>query len=68
MDSKKPWQSKTILINALLGALSFVALFSPIGGDAQAFIQAHGAEIGIFWSMANMVLRLVTKDQIVLGD
>lgn len=68
MESKKPWQSKTLLLNGALGVLAFVALFVPGAEAAQAFINGHGAEIGMVWSILNIILRAVTKDKISLGE
>ena len=69
MESKKPWQSKTMVLNAVGGLLTFLALFLPTQmGVASQFLQAHAMEIGLVWSIANMVLRAVTKDKISLVD
>lgn len=68
MENKKPWQSKTMVVNAVLGVLSAVALFMP-GAEALAgWINGHAAEIGMGWSVLNIVLRAVTKDKIGLDE
>lgn len=68
MNSKKPWQSKTMLLNGIGGLLLFAAMFIPAAAGGQAFINAHATEIGLFWSIANMVLRAITKDKIGLTE
>ena len=68
MDSKKPWQSKTMVLNALLGLASAVALFWPAANVVPQFVQAHGAEVGMVWALLGIVLRAVTKDRISLID
>lgn len=55
MEPKPAWQSKTLIVNAVL-ALS--ALFLPSVGD---WVQGHGTEVGLVFAGLNMVLRLLTK-------
>lgn len=57
MNEKKPWQSKTLWVNALLS----VAAFFP--GVAE---HVTPEAIGIVFGLANMVLRIITKDRVVL--
>lgn len=68
MESKKPWQSKTLLINGILGILAFIGLFVPGAESVGLWINAHGAEIAMGWSVLNMGLRFITKDKIILID
>jgi hypothetical protein len=68
MDTKKPWQSKTLLLNGILGLVAFVSLFWAGASSVSAFLNAHGAEIAMFWSILNIGLRAITKDKIVLVD
>ena len=68
MENKKPWQSKTLVLNALLGLISCVALFVPGAKAVSDFINANGAMIGAIWAFANIVLRSISKDKIVLVD
>lgn len=65
MDSAKPWYlSKTILVQ-LLGALAIIAgLFSPSIGD---FIKNNFSEVGAAWAIINVILRMVTKDQLSIS-
>ena len=65
---KKPWQSKTLLINGILGVIAFVAMFVPQASSIGDFIGAHGAEIGVVWSVLNVALRFATKDKITLTE
>jgi hypothetical protein len=68
MEGKKWWQSKTILMNAVVSLLGLVALVMPQAAGASSFLQAHAAEVSVVWGMLNVLLRLVTKDKIQLGD
>lgn len=68
IDVKKPWQSKTMLLNGVVGLAAFVALFVPAASGVKTFVDAHASEIGLFWSMANLALRAITKDKIALGE
>jgi hypothetical protein len=67
-DTKKPWQSKTLLLNGIVGLMLCVGLFFPQVSVVTPWIQAHGAEIGTAWSVLNVVLRLISKDKISLTD
>lgn len=62
MDSKKPYQSKTLIVNALVAVL---ALFAP---GASEFISSHPAEVTLAFTFINMGLRVITKDRISIGD
>lgn len=62
MESKKPWQSKTLLVNAVC-ALSAL-LYPPVG----QWIAAHPVEVATMFSLLNMVLRLVTKVPVTIGE
>jgi predicted phage tail protein len=65
---KAPWQSKTLVLNAILGVLAAVALFAPGALHISDWIASNGATVALIWSGASMLLRLVTKDAIQLGD
>ena len=69
MENTKPlWQSKTIIINAIMGIITAVAVFVPGAEVVKEFLNAHVAEVGFVWSVINLILRAVTKDKIVLGE
>lgn len=68
MEDKKPWQSRTIVINAVMGLIMFICLFLPQAAVAKTWIEGNAAAIGIVWSLLGMVLRAISKDKIVLGD
>lgn len=67
-DQKKPWQSKTMLLNGIGGLVLFVGLFVPGAEVVDSFIKLNATTIGMVWSVLNMVLRAMTKDKIVLVD
>lgn len=61
----KPWwQSKTILVNILLGIGMVVGQFNP---SIQAMIQEYLGEAGTAWALINIVLRLISKDKITIS-
>ena len=66
--TKSPLQSKTMVVNGVMGLCAFIALFWPGAEGLKQFIDAHASEIAMFWSVLNIVLRTVTKDKIALGD
>lgn len=68
MENKKPWTSKTIVVNAVLGIVAAVAVFMPGAQSFHDFITGHAAEIGMGWSILNIVLRTITKDKVSLSD
>lgn len=68
METKKPWQSKTLVLNGVSGLVLFVALFLPQAHVVSDFISAHGVEVGVAWSVLNVLLRAITKDKISLVD
>lgn len=68
VPSVKPWQSKTIVISAVLGALSLAALFWPGASDAVVWFNANGAVVSSIWAGLAIVLRLVSKGSISLSD
>ena len=68
MPTKKPYLSKTIITNAILGVVGAVAAFVPGAAVVSQFITAHAAEIGMVWGLLNIVLRLITKEKIQLAD
>ena len=59
---KKPWQSKTIIVNFVLAA---GALFYP---PVSAWIAAHPTEVATGFSIINIILRAVTKDAISITE
>lgn len=61
MEAKKWYLSKTILVNIMMGLAMIVAQFYPAG---SAFIQNYFAEAGSAWALVNILLRIVTKQEI----
>lgn len=68
METKPAWQSKTMVVNGVLGLMSFAMLFWPGASGVTAWLGAHVAEVGMAWSVLGMALRMVTKDKISLGE
>ena len=58
---KKAWMSKTLWANFLISVVAIVAVWVP----AVANIVNEEAVLMLF-AMVNMILRLVTKDKVVL--
>lgn len=61
MEKKKPWLSKTILLNAVMAVVAFF----PV---AQAWVSANPQVFVFGFAAVNFVLRLVTKDKISLQE
>lgn len=61
MDTKKPWLSKTLWVNAII-AVSAIAAPS-----VSQYIVAHPEAVAIGFSVVNIVLRLITKEQITIA-
>lgn len=61
MEPKKWYLSKTILVNVLMGLAMIVAVFSPSVSD---FIKQYFAEAGTGWALVNIILRVITKEEI----
>jgi len=61
-SSKKPWQSKTIVVNALmaLGAL----FYAPMSD----WISANPGAVASAWSVLGILLRLISKDKVSLSE
>lgn len=68
MEGKKPWMSKSLWVNAVCGLCLALSPFVPGLEKVHAFVQGHAVEIGVGWSVLNVVLRLVTKEKITLVD
>jgi len=68
MEAKKPWLSKTILINAVLGLIAVVAMFLPEANVVSDYIKSHVEMISLAWAALNILLRFITKDKISLQD
>ena len=68
MNTKSPFQSKTIILNALLGLCAALSAFIPALSGVAEFIKANALMIGSLWSVAGIALRYISKDKIVLGE
>lgn len=60
-ENKKPWLSKTLWMNLLMAASSFIP-------SVGSWMSAHTELVMAGWSALNMALRLITKDKISLQD
>jgi hypothetical protein len=68
MEPKKPWFSKTMWLNFLMGIAAGVAVFLPQANELTVWINGHMGEIGIGWSILGMFLRAISKDRISLDE
>jgi len=59
----KPWYaSNTVLLNLVAGIVLIIGQFFP---DAAAFLNQYlGSEAAIGWALVNVLLRLITKQEI----
>jgi len=58
---KKWYMSKTILMNVLMGLAMILSVFAP---SVSAFIKEYFAEAGMGWALINVILRLITKEEL----
>jgi len=68
MDTKKPWLSKTVWINAIMGIIATISIFVPGAHVISDFITNHAAGIAMIWSAANIGIRFITHDKVQLQD
>lgn len=61
MESKKPWLSKTVWV----GLITAVAPFVP---GMSEWLSANAAVVVSVLGAIGILLRLITKDKISLGD
>jgi hypothetical protein len=59
MDSKKPWQSKTLIMNAIIA----LAAFYP---PAAEFVKTNTEAALMTLGLIGMILRMVTKGKVVI--
>lgn len=67
-QTKKPWQSKTLVVNAVMGLMAFVALFWPGAEGIRQFIDTNAEGIAMVWAVLNMALRFITKEKLSLSE
>lgn len=67
-NSKKPWQSRTILVNAIVGVAAALLPFFPGMAAIGSFFSSHSSEVVVVWSILNILLRAITKDKVSLAD
>lgn len=60
-DPKKAWQSRTVWINLIMAVVAIL----PVEG-LQVFFETNNEAIPLFFAAVNMVLRLITKEPIVI--
>lgn len=68
MDSKKPWQSKTILLNAIMAIAVGLAPFIPQLSGVSDYVALHASLFTSIWGVLNMAIRFISKDKISLVD
>jgi hypothetical protein len=59
---KKPWLSKTLWLNAIV---ALGALFAP--GVSEYIAAQPDVVVGVF-AVVNMILRIVSKDKLSIGE
>lgn len=62
MESKRPWESKTLIFNFIMAVL---ALFWPVGHE---FMVANPEIFTYVILGANVVLRIISKGAIQISD
>lgn len=59
MKNKSILKSKTFY-------LGIITAFAPLFPGVSEYVSSNVAQIGMIWGVATMLLRLITKDKIVL--
>ena len=67
-ETKKPYQSKTIILNAIVGVSVALTPFIPALAPVKSFIEQNAIMIGSIYSVLAIFLRYISKDKIVLVD
>lgn len=67
MAGKRPWESKTLWLNAVVAVVALVQNVVP-GIHAWLADPGHMATVGLVWAGLGTVVRLLTKDRVVLRD
>lgn len=67
-QTKKPWQSRTMVVNGIMGLVAFVALFVPGAEAVKTFIESNAEGITMVWAVLNMALRFITKEKVSLFE
>ena len=65
--TKKPWESKVMLLNAIVGLAAFVSMFWSGAEFLPSYIASHPSEVALSFTLLNMVLRMF-KSNIVIGE
>ena len=60
--AKKPWQSKTIIMNFVLAASAL--LYPPV----SEWISANPVAVASAWAVLGILVRLITRDRVSLGE
>lgn len=68
VPSKKPWESKTIVVAAVVGFITVVLPFFPGLSAYSDWINSNGVTISGIWMVLSVVLRFVTKGAVSLED
>lgn len=68
MESKKWYQSKTVLINMIAGVALAIAPAMPGGQVVAEWLNGNVEMIGMVWAGLNVALRFITKDKVKLFD
>lgn len=59
---KKPWQSKTIVLNFLMAASALA--YPPVA----EWISANPVAVASGWAVLGILVRLITRDRVSLGE
>lgn len=67
-DTKKPWRSKTFVLNVVLGALGVLHYAFPEVLGLTHWLELNSGLVAMIWGGMNAALRCLTKDKISLTD
>lgn len=64
VESKPFWKSKMVMMNLLMGLAMMISVWNP---PIAEFIKTYFAEMGMGWSLLNMALRFITKEEVTIS-
>jgi uncharacterized membrane-anchored protein len=67
MENKKPWLSKTVLVNVVVSLAGILSMLGVVPGVA-AWLQGNSDLVLSVLGAVGVGLRFITKDKIVLKD
>lgn len=68
MEAKKWYQSKTVLLNVIVGVSVALVPAFPQLHVVSDFVAANSGTLAMVWAVAGIAIRFITKDRVNLFD